>query len=295
MDDDTASRKMLKKIITEGDLGLVIGDADSGISSLSPITTMHPDVVLIDFLMPELDGIETIEQLRKKGYQGQFIMISQIINKEMVGQAYEIGVEYFIHKPINRIEVQSILRKTAEQFRLQDSLLAIKESLANITPSRPVDKKQSVKEIIYSILSDMGIIGEVGSDDIVAIMEFLFDQNDSMIQLPPLKELYESIATKSGIPSSNIQKECKAMEQRLRRTILSAMNNIASLGAIDYTNPEFEHYAPRYFDFQEIRSQMIQMQEGKKSLAKMKVNNKKFLQVLYLEVQEKYNHIQTNR
>jgi two-component system, response regulator YcbB len=286
---------MLKQIITEGDLGLVIGEAESGSSSLSPIATMHPDVVLIDFLMPELDGIETIEQLRKKGYQGQFIMISQVVNKDMVGEAYEKGVEFFIHKPINRIEVQSILRKTAEQFRLQDSLLAIRESLANITPSKPVYKKQSVKEIVYSILSDMGIIGEVGSDDIVALMEFLFAQYDSMTQLPPLKELYETIATKTRVPSSNIQKESKAIEQRLRRTILTAMYNIASLGAIDYTNPEFEHYAPRYFDFQEIRNQMIHMQEGRKDFAKMKVNNKKFLQVLYLEVQEKYKQIQTNR
>lgn len=286
---------MLRQIITEGDLGLVIGEADSGSSSLSPISTMHPDVVLIDFLMPELDGIETIEQLREKGYEGKFIMISQIVNKEMVGEAYEKGVEFFIHKPINRIEVQSILRKTAEQFRLQDSLLAIRESLANITPSKPIVKKQSVKEIVYSILSDMGVVGEVGSDDIVAMIEFLFEQHPSMIQLPPLKELYEAIATQSGIPSSNIQKESKAMEQRLRRTILTAMNNIVSLGTIDYTNHEFEHYAPRYFDFQEIRNQMIQMQEGRKNFTKMKVNNKKFLQVLYLEVQEKYNQMQTNR
>lgn len=286
---------MLRQIITEGDLGLVIGEADSGSGSLSPITTMHPDVVLIDFLMPEWDGIETIEQLREKGYQGQFIMISQIVNKEMVGEAYEAGVEFFIHKPINRIEVQSILKKTAEQFRLQDSLLAIKESLANITPSKPINKKQSVKEIVYSILSDMGVVGEIGSDDMVAIIEFLFEQHPLMTQLPPLKELYEAIATKSGTPSSNIQKESKAIEQRLRRTILMAMNNIASLGAIDYTNPEFEYYAPRYFDFQEIRMQMIQMQEGRKDFAKMKVNNKKFLQVLYLEVQEKYIQIQTNR
>ncbi|TQR08665.1 response regulator [Psychrobacillus lasiicapitis] len=295
VDDDLASRKMLKEIITEGDIGLVIGEANSGISSLSPITTMQPDVVLIDFLMPELDGIETIEQLRKKGYQGQFIMISQIINKEMVGEAYEKGVEFFIHKPINRIEVLTILRKTAEQIRLQDSLLAIKESLANIVPIKTVYKKQSVKEIVHSILSDMGILGEVGIDDIVAMIEFLFDQKDSMIQLPPLKELYEAVATKSGISFTHLQKESKAIEQRLRRTILNAMNNIASLGAIDYTNADFEYYAPRYFDFQEIRSQMIHMQEGRKNFAKMKVNIKKFLQVLYMEVQEKYNEIQTKR
>ena len=51
----------------------------------------------------------------------------------------------------------------------------------------------------------------------------------------------------------DIKKESKAIEQRIRRTILAAVNNLASLGCVDYTNPEFEYYAPRYFDFQEIQ------------------------------------------
>ena len=135
-----------------------------------------------------------------KGFQGQFIMISQIVNKEMVGEAYEKGVEFFIHKPINRIEVHSILKKTAEQFQIKRFLsCTIRESLANITPSKPIYKRQSVKEIVYSILNDMGIVGEAGSDDIVSMMEILIDQHDSMPQLPPLKELYEAVATKSGM------------------------------------------------------------------------------------------------
>ena len=132
VDDDTASRKMLAKIITEGELGVVIGEAESGVKSLPLIHSTNPDFVLIDLLMPELDGIETMEQLRTQGFQGQFIMISQIVNKEMVGEAYEKGVEFFIHKPINRVEVQSILRKMSEQSRLKNSLMSIRESLAHI-------------------------------------------------------------------------------------------------------------------------------------------------------------------
>ena len=58
---------MLEKIITEGELGIVIGEAESGRNSLPQLLSTHPDVVLIDFLMPELDGIETIEQLRNEG------------------------------------------------------------------------------------------------------------------------------------------------------------------------------------------------------------------------------------
>lgn len=288
VDDDTASRTMLKRIIEEGELGLVIGEAESGVKSITPILTMDPDVVLIDLLMPELDGMETIEELIKQRYQGKFIMISQIVNKEMVGEAYEKGIEFFIHKPINRVEVQSILKKTTEQIRLKDSLLAIRESLAKIDPAKTTFRKQSIKEIVQPILSDMGIIGEVGSNDIIAIIQYLINQDEHDTQLPPLKDLYRAIAKKYAFSEADIKKESKAIEQRLRRTISLAVNNIASLGAIDYTNPEFEHYGPRYFDFQEIRTQMFHIQAGQKKLLNVKINNKKFLQVLYLEVLEKY-------
>ena len=175
-------------------------------------------------------------------------MISQVVNKEMVGEAYEKGVEFFIHKPINRVEVSSILKKTAEQFRLKNSLLQIRESLANIGPSTKTHTQRSVKENVLYILNDMGIVGEAGSNDIVSIIEVLMENGDYNAQLPPLKELYEAVAQK--IEAKNVEKESKAIEQRIRRTIIVAINNLASLGSIDYTNPEFEYYAPRYFDFQ---------------------------------------------
>ena len=38
-------------------------------------------------------------------------MISQVEAKEMVGEAYSLGIEYFIHKPINKIEIVTVLRK----------------------------------------------------------------------------------------------------------------------------------------------------------------------------------------
>jgi two-component system response regulator YcbB len=289
VDDDTASRRMLEKIIMDGGLGIVIGEAESGIQSLQRILTTNPDIVLIDLLMPELDGIETIEQLKMQGFNGQFIMISQVVNKEMVGEAYEKGIEFFIHKPINRIEVKSILAKTAEQFRLKDSIMAIRQSLAHFETTDIMQRKRNVKEVVLSILNDMGIIGEAGSDDIVAMMELLMKRNDRMDQLPPLKDLYEAVANQTKSKPDEIVKESKAIEQRIRRTILTAVNNLASLGVIDYTNPEFEYYAPRYFDFQEIRNRMKQIEENNPGPMKVKINSKKFLQVLYLETAEKYS------
>lgn len=280
---------MLAQIITDSGLGLVIGEAETGTKSLPVIMTTQPDCVLIDLLMPELDGIETIELLRNKGYQGQFIMISQVVNKEMVGEAYEKGVEFFIHKPINRVEVSSILRKTAEQFHLKNSLLQIQESLAHIGSSKKLQTSRTVKSIVMSILNDMGIVGETGSDDIVAMIEILMNELDNDAQLPPLKELYEAVSQKIIAENGDVKKESKAIEQRIRRTILAAVNNLASLGSIDYTNPEFEYYAPRYFDFQEIRNQMKRIQEEDKTPARVKINSRKFLQMLYRETVDKYN------
>jgi two-component system, response regulator YcbB len=278
---------MLAQIITEGGLGTVIGEAESGKKSLPLILSSQPDFVLIDFLMPELDGIETIEQLQNEGFRGQFIMISQVVNKEMVGEAYERGVEFFIHKPINRIEVSSILKKTAEQLQLKNSLLQIRDSLVNLGPNTTRKTQRNVKETVLSILNDMGIVGEAGSDDIVSMIEILMENGDYNAQVPSLKELYEAAAKK--MDAINVEKESKAIEQRIRRTIISAVNNLASLGSIDFTNPEFEYYAPRFFDFAEIRIRMKQIQENDDTPMKVKVNSKKFLQMLYREVVDKYN------
>ena len=278
---------MLAKIITEGGLGIVIGEAESGKKSLPFILSMQPDFVLIDFLMPELDGIETIEQLQNEGFRGQFIMISQVVNKEMVGEAYERGIEFFIHKPINRIEVFSILKKTAEQLQLKNSLLQIRESLANIGPSMKLQPQRNVKENVLSILNSMGIVGEAGSNDIVSMIEILMENGNYNDQFPSLKELYVAVAGK--MEAENVEKESKAIEQRIRRTIIVAVNNLASLGSIDYTSPEFEYYAPRFFDFGEIRSRMKQIQENDGTPMRVKVNSRKFLQMLYREVVDKYN------
>ena len=285
VDDDRASRIMLANIIEEGGLGTVIGNASNGQESIPQILITQPDFVLIDLLMPKMDGIETIEKLRENLYEGHFIMISQIVNKEMVAQAYQQGVEFFIHKPINKIEVQTILSKTEEQYRLKNSIKAIRQSLTSFEVPHMKHSKKTTRDHIQSILSDMGIVGEVGSEDIIKIIELLLLEKNKIAPLPPLKELYEKLALLTKTTPDEILKESKAIEQRIRRTLLAAMINLANLGIVDYTNSEFEYYAPRYFEFTDIRVLMRQIEEDKPR--KAKVNIKKFIQVLYSDILSK--------
>lgn len=178
VDDDAVCRSMLQDIIDESGIGEVMGTAEGGNEGSRMILKSKPDVVLIDLLMPDQDGIETITQLKNSGYHGKFIMISQIENKDMVGEAYQKGIEFFIHKPINRVEVEHVLSKVNEQWKYERYVSEIKQSLARLDIVEPstVRKERKVRDVVKTILMDLGIIGEIGSKDIVALMEYAIEQ-----------------------------------------------------------------------------------------------------------------------
>jgi two-component system response regulator YcbB len=289
VDDDAVSRRMLQNIIKDCGLGEVTGMAGGGVEGVRMILEVRPDVVLIDLLMPDQDGIETITQLKERGFNGKYIMISQIENKEMVGQAYQKGIEFFIHKPINRVEVEAVLIKVNEGWKYERYILEIKQSLAKlgVVDLSTARKDRSVRDIAKVILMDMGIIGEIGIKDILSLMEYLIEHRQGA-NFPSLKELYESAAQSYKHNQKDVEKESKAIEQRIRRTVMAALTNMASIGLTDYSNPKFEYYAPLYFDFQDVRLKMKVMDE-ELNPEKGKANIKKFLQVLHMEVLEKMN------
>lgn len=293
IDDDPVCRRMLENIIEDSALGNVVESNAGGQYGIESVLRTQPDVVLIDLLMPEIDGIRIISELTKRKYQGKFVMISQIDNKEMVGEAYKTGVDFFIHKPINNVEVEAVLKNVKAQLTLNRSVAEIKRSLAglerlNPQPLATIQKVNTVRDIVQYILMDIGLLGEAGSKDMVSAVEILVEEDLSIADFPPLKDLYEMIAIRH-YPEMNkleLNREIKAIEQRMRRAVLAALTNLASLGLTDYSNPKFEHYAPLLFDFQDVRLKMSELErEGNKSRVKMNV--KKFLQVLYIETLEK--------
>ena len=81
--------------------------------------------------MPGRDGIETIRHL-KDSFKGKMIMISQVESKELIGEAYSLGIEYYITKPINRIEILTVIRKVIERISLEKSIDDIKTSLNSL-------------------------------------------------------------------------------------------------------------------------------------------------------------------
>lgn len=299
VDDSAAIRAMLSNIIEEEELGVVTGEAEDGSEVYADILMEKGvDILLIDLLMSNRDGIETVREIAPHFF-GKIIMISQVETKDLIGEAYALGVDHYITKPINRLEVVSILRKVSEHLLLEKSLTDIQKSLSFLNNhNQKSDSKKfsrTIKNPIIqsgkSILLELGIIGESGNKDLLDILAILYQlENEGVRETPPLKDLYEKVIEKRLGPSASpleIKKEIKAGEQRIRRTIHQAFEHIASLGLTDYTNPKFENYSSSFFDYSQIRMKMLEM-EGKipDASSHIRINIKKFIQALYMEARK---------
>jgi len=300
LDDDLACRRILAQIIEDEGLGEVVGELPDGHGNVvGTIFYHHPDVLLVDLLMPGKDGIEIVDQLRKRDYRGKIVMISQVENKEMVAQAYAAGIEFYINKPINRVEVIAVLKNVIERLRMEHSFETMRESLealdriGNLKRGAASRERMSfdrvgIKERTREILADLGLIGEPGSHDLLQIILFLNEVPDVEKYLGEyrhLKGLYQAVQEKY-LREEEMQSDVRAIEQRVRRAIRHAMDHVAALGIEDYNNPVFEHYGPKFFDFNELRQKMKELAQEPGIPTKTRVNIKQFINALYWDMKK---------
>lgn len=303
IEDDAVVRRMLERIINESGLGEIAGQAEDGLH-VSADQLYGIDVVLIDLLLPGLDGIRTIRKLQSGGFAGRFIMISQVENKEMIGEAYQQGIDTFIQKPINRLEVLSVLKRVANHITLAVSLHSIRKSLQLLDEKGKEQtepgggrsesglgygtyEQNKLEQKVRQMMLQLGIAGEAGAPDLLLMMQWLHqdERGEELLFELQLKEIYIQVLHKlHGHKEDDpvVQREVRAMEQRIRRMVLQAFTHLSSMGLADYANPTFEHFAPRLFDFQEIRLRMHELEADVKS-TKCRINVRKFLSVFYME------------
>ena len=135
IDDDSATLNILRMIIEDSDSGSVIGSAASGLDALEDLRYMRPDIVLVDLLMPGMDGIEFVRQARGRYPDLRFVMLSQVTSKDMVAEAYSAGVDFFLSKPVNSVEVVSILRKVGKLLTMDRTMEQMRSLLQGGIPA----------------------------------------------------------------------------------------------------------------------------------------------------------------
>lgn len=272
IEDDISVIGVLEDIVEGSGLGSLCGDTGDGPPDLDQILSLDPDLILIDLLMPGKDGIQIVRELKERGCGAKFIMISQVSAKEMIAKAYTAGVEFFIQKPINLIEVRQVISNVKSQIENEHALKTIQSVFAGreAPASRP-DPAQLRRRKLTHILSQLGMAGEKGSKDIIDLCLILLEEGGNVSQTG----VSALCARLPGPP--------KSTEQRIRRAVERGLGHVASLGLEDYNNEYFLRYATRLFPFHEVRAEMA-FQQGKGPRGKASL--KKFLDGLIILVEE---------
>ncbi|WP_432401275.1 response regulator [Wukongibacter sp. M2B1] len=291
IDDDVNIRKMLGFLIRKNNLGKVVAELDSGEHAIQEIIFYNPDIVLIDLLLPLKDGIEIIKSTKAQGYNGKFIMISQVEDHEMVSKAYESGILFFISKPINNIEAINVIKGVCHNIELEQSVALIKNAVLNIDEikNQKQTKVLSIDQQLTDIFTDIGIVGGTGSNDlgkvIKRILEIKKRNSSSSYQL---QNIYEDIAKEESLKTGEGVNK-RTIEQRIRRTIQKALQNIAEIGHEDFYNTKFTEYSTILFDFRQVKQEMRYIDNNKEERGKIYI--KKFIEGIISKLNYQKNDI----
>ena len=252
IDDDSAVLSVLRLLIEDGGLGTVVGSSQSAVDALEDLRTCGADIVLVDLLMPEMDGITFVQKARQQFPELHFVMLSQVTSKEMVGEAYQSGVDFFIAKPINGVEVTSVLSRVDELLTMERTMRQVRSLMqldrpdAKPQPSAaaaPQTLEGVELEKLKTVLQRLGLSGDPAYADLLQLVGYLATQGRSEQM---------TVAQLCG----RFSLSPKAMEQRIRRAAAAGMTNLASLGIEDYANDVFTEYAGTLFNFEQVRKEM---------------------------------------
>ncbi len=287
IDDDINIRKMLCTLISKNNLGRVVSELNSGEHAVEEILFYNPDVVLIDLLLPFKDGIQIIEAAKAEGFRGKFIMISQVEDQNMISRAYENGIIFFIGKPINMIEAINVIKGVCQNIELERSVQLIKSAVLSIPGEGKISNRVSTNDAIVQIFTDIGIIGESGSNDLMKLINKILEFKKRCPSSPyQLQDFYHQIAEEEkGLGSTGVH--TKTIEQRIRRTTLKALENIAALGCDDYENSKFAEYSTSLFDFKQVKQEIKYMEDPIEERGK--INIRKFIEGIMAKMNSQKN------
>ena len=112
VDDAQFVRNRIKKVIEKMDFAEVVGEASNGIEAISLYKKLKPDLVTMDLVMPNTDGIKAIEEIMKFDKKAKIVVISAMGQELSILEATEKGAKDYIKKPFKEEEIY----RTIERF-----------------------------------------------------------------------------------------------------------------------------------------------------------------------------------
>ena len=156
---------------SEGDIE-VIGSAADGAEALALSAELKPDVLIMDLVLPKLDGIAVLQRLPESGHVPAVLVLSAFCSDQLVSRCAELGVYYYMPKPCDTPQVAAMIRQSvssknpaafipAEQRQAQNLEAVVTDIIHEIGVPAHIKGYQYLREAIILTINDMEVINAV--------------------------------------------------------------------------------------------------------------------------------------
>lgn len=219
-DDNVRLAGLLEEILkTDKDIE-VVGKAENGIEACELIRTKQPDVVLLDLIMPKLDGLGVMEHIKKDAEVKKipaFIVITAIGQELVTENAFLLGANYYIMKPFDNSTVISRIKQIKGEMRSRIPEFSASSRYEN--QYRPAER--NLEADVTNIIHEIGVPAHIKGYQYLRDAIMMSVDDDEMLN-SITKLLYPSIA-----------KRHKTTPSRVERAIRHAIEVAWSRGKMD--------------------------------------------------------------
>lgn len=205
-EDNPQMLNLLNNMLEEENGFHVVGTADNGEDAYDMIMKTSPDLVLMDVIMPKLDGISVMEKVKKEKHGRQmpsFIMVTAAGNDNVAADAFRIGANYYIMKPFNRDVVMDKIRRVCSRT----AKLGSAEELKRVTPYMDKNEyiKQNLEDDVTRLLHEIGIPAHIkGYQYLRDAIAISVGEEEMLVSVT--KVLYPTIAKRHNTTSSRVER-----------------------------------------------------------------------------------------
>lgn len=175
VDDDILIRKGIRNVIRWKDLECEIcAEASSGEEALKVIEEVKPDIVITDIKMPNMDGIELIDRIKRTIPQCKIVILTAYREFEYAQRAIKIGAFDFLLKPTKVEDIINVIKKAINEIKKEKTIVEELEKINSILKEKlPVLRENFLFNVIFEMIQNEDEILQMASLYEIEIGSFL--------------------------------------------------------------------------------------------------------------------------
>lgn len=229
-DDNKDFCAIINEFLRKQDDIEVVGVAHDGIEAIDMILELEPDVVVLDIIMPHLDGLGVLERLNEENLEiyPKIIVLSAVGQDKVTQRAIMLGADYYIVKPF---DLGLLIRRIREltndsdiSYTSRASSMVVNNSKLSYSKPSAVNRNVSLEAEIANIIHGIGVPAHIKGYQYLREAIMMVVNNVDLLS-GITKELYPGIAEKFSTTPSRVERAIRhAIEVAWSRGRIETIN-----------------------------------------------------------------------